>query len=83
VDSDEEDDDDSIEDEGDQSLEEEEDEAEIHIKNKQWLDAFITDNLKGMVAKLESDLDNAKSKKIKSTAKKQKEKVGMINYKLT
>jgi hypothetical protein len=36
-----------------------------------------------MIAKLESDLEGAKSKKIKSTAKKQKEKVGMINYKLT
>lgn len=43
----------------------------------------MDDHMKGMITKLESDLENAKSKKIKGTAKKQKEKVGMINYKLT
>ena len=43
----------------------------------------MNENMKGIISKLETDLENAKNKKIKGTSKKQKEKVGVINYKLT
>lgn len=39
--------------------------------------------MKDQIIKMEGDLENAKNKKNKGTLKKQKEKVGAINYKLT
>lgn len=63
--------------------EEVEDQGELQEKDKEWIKEFLVDNMNTLITKLETDLDNAKSKKIKGTAKKQKEKVGMINYKLT
>ena len=41
------------------------------------------DTMRLLFQKLEEELDSAKSKKVKGTSKKQKEKVGSINYKLT
>jgi hypothetical protein len=43
----------------------------------------VIEFVKGQIAKIEEDLESAKNKKIKGgTIKKQKEKVGSINYKL-
>lgn len=39
--------------------------------------------MKGQALKIEADLDNLRNKKMKGTSKKQKEKQGMVNYKLT
>lgn len=51
--------------------------------DKEWLQEFMEDHVKGLIVKFETDLDNAKKQKAKGTSKKQKEKVGVINYKLT
>ena len=68
--------------EEDSQEEEEPTQAELLLQDKEW----IKDNkdlMRIMHAKLEEELESAKSKKVKGTSKKQKEKVGSINYKLT
>lgn len=43
----------------------------------------MEEHFKGLIVKQETDLENSKNKKVKGTSKKQKEKIGILNYKLT
>ena len=58
--------------------------AEQLAKDKEFLTEFSKDYLKLLICKVEEELEGSKSKKVKgATSKKQKEKVGAINIKLT
>ncbi|MFS8160479.1 MAG: hypothetical protein ACMG6E_09800 [Candidatus Roizmanbacteria bacterium] len=58
--------------------------AEQLAKDKEFLAEFSKDYLKLLICKVEEELEGCKSKKVKgATSKKQKEKVGVINNKLT
>ena len=51
-------------------------------KEKVWLDAFIRDKLKKSINKVEAEVDNIRSKKIRGTSKKQKDMLKTLNDKL-
>lgn len=58
--------------------------AEQLAKDKEFLAEFSKDYLKLLICKVEEELEGSKNKKVKgATSKKQKEKVGAINNKLT
>ena len=53
------------------------------VNDKEWLQEFMQEHFKGLIIKLETELETSKNKKVKGTSKKQKEKIGGMTYKLT
>lgn len=52
------------------------------MRDKEWLDKFIKEQMKSGITKVELEIDNIRNKKIRGTTKKQKDMLKALNDKL-